>query len=266
VSDPAQRIRALLLARGVDWPAAIECFESVASTNDVAKDLARTGAPQWTTVLAGEQTAGRGRHGHAWHSSRGGLFVSVLLRPSFPVSQVALLPFAAGVAVAEGVSDLGVAVRLKWPNDVLADGRKLAGILVETSGLGEAQPSAVVGVGLNLRLSANEIPAELQERAVSIEALTDGDPGVEAAAAAVLSRLTVWYHALERRGAPAVLAAWRGWSIDWWGRRVSALCAGSVVQGVLQGIDDRGALLLRRDDGTELALLSGEVSEIRRTE
>jgi BirA family biotin operon repressor/biotin-[acetyl-CoA-carboxylase] ligase len=264
VGELAQRIRGLLLAQGVDWPSAIEDFETLASTNDRARDRARAGAPEWTTILAGEQTRGRGRHGHGWLSTPGNLFVSVVLRPSFPVLEVSLLPLAAGVAVAEAARDLGVAARLKWPNDVLADGKKLAGILVEGSGLGETQPSFVVGVGMNLRLSDREIPPELQESVVSIEALTHRDPGVDVAAAAVLPRLTVWYHALERDGAPAVLAAWRRWSVDWWGERVAVRSGADVVRGVLRGIDERGALLLLRDDGTELALFSGEVNELRR--
>jgi BirA family biotin operon repressor/biotin-[acetyl-CoA-carboxylase] ligase len=265
LGELAQRIRGLLSARGLDWPAPIEDFETLASTNDTAKDRARTGAPQWTAILAGEQTRGRGRHGHDWLSTPGNLFVSVVLRPSLPALGVSLLPLAAGVAVAEAVGELGVVARLKWPNDVLAEGRKLAGILVEGSDLGETQPSVVVGVGVNLRLSLADVPPELRERVISIEAVTQRSAGVEVAAAAVLARLTVWYHALERDGVPAILAAWRRWSVDWWGERVAVRSGADVVRGVFLGIDERGALVLRADDGRELAFFSGEVSEIRRT-
>ena len=256
------KVRLRLSAHGMIWPAAIEDFDTLASTNDMAKERARAGAPPWTAILAGEQTRGRGRHGHGWLSTRGNLFLSVILRPSIPAAEVPLLPLAAGVAVAEAMGDLGVDVRLKWPNDVLAGGKKLAGILVEGS-LGETPPSVVVGVGVNLRLSRERLPEDLQGSVVSVEALTRRDPGVDTAAAAVLTRLTVWYHALERHGASAVLAAWRGWSIDWWGQWVEVRSGDDVVQGVLRGVDGRGALVLGCHDGTERTVFSGEVRELR---
>jgi BirA family biotin operon repressor/biotin-[acetyl-CoA-carboxylase] ligase len=258
-----QRVRDLLSAQGLEWPGAIEAFDVLASTNDLAKEKARAGAPEWTAILAGEQTHGRGRHGHGWVSTPGNLFLSLILRPRVPPREASLIPLAAGVGLAEAVADLGVEARLKWPNDVMAGGRKLAGILVEGSGLGEPQPSVVVGVGLNLSPSLEEVPPELRESIGSIGALTQDVPGVDEAAAAVLRRLALWYHALGREGAPAVMAAWRRWSLDWWGQSVTVRSGEDVVAGILRGVDDRGALLLLRDDGTEVALFSGEVSGLR---
>lgn len=263
MGDTARRIRECLKARGLDWPAAILDFPSLTSTNDLAKERAREGASEWSVITADEQTAGRGRQGHGWASPPGNLFLSVILRPHLGPRQALLIPLAAGVAIAEAVGELGVEARLKWPNDVLADGKKLAGILVEGSGLGTAEASVVVGVGMNLTMTADEAPSEIRESAISIRALSGRAVGVDTAASAVLARLTVWYHALGRKGPDAVLGAWREWSIDWWGQRVEARLGASVLHGLARRVDEQGALVLAQDDGTEVALLSGDVRELR---
>lgn len=122
-----------LASRGGPRLPDVEWHQTIGSTSDRLKQLARAGAPEWTAVLADRQTSGRGREGRTWQSPAGGLYLSVLLRPR--AEPVSLLPLAAGVAVAEAVAGFGVACQLKWPNDVLASGRKLAGILAEaTSG------------------------------------------------------------------------------------------------------------------------------------
>src|SRR5262249_27130317 len=114
-----------LRRRGHRWPAPVERHERLSSTSDRLKELARAGARAWRVALVAAQAAGGGRQGRAWASPPGGLYLSVLLRPALP--QASLLPLAAGLAVAEAVDEFGVHAELKWPNDVLADGRKLAG-------------------------------------------------------------------------------------------------------------------------------------------
>jgi BirA family biotin operon repressor/biotin-[acetyl-CoA-carboxylase] ligase len=129
--DRAAALSAALAGRGgrglptVEWP------EVIVSTSDRLKALARAGAPEWTAVLADRQTGGRGREGRTWASPIGGLYLSVLLRPRF--ARAGLLPLAAGVAVAEAAGELGVRAELKWPNDVMASGRTLAGVLSEAA-------------------------------------------------------------------------------------------------------------------------------------
>lgn len=122
--------------------------EETGSTNDDARELALSGAPHGTAVLARRQTAGRGRAGRAFSSPEGGLYLSVVLRPSAPPHHWSLLPLTAGAAFAAALDETGFPVDVKWPNDLLVDGRKLGGVLVE-SRMG-ASPFAVVGVGLNV--------------------------------------------------------------------------------------------------------------------
>jgi len=212
-------------------------LRSTTSTNDRARELATAGAPHGTVVTAGGQTAGRGRQGRAWVAPAGtALLVSVLLR-DWPD----LLPLRAGLAVADLAGpDAGV----KWPNDVVVDGRKVAGILVE------ARPQegwTVVGMGVNVAVAVADLPAELQASAGTL-----GRPpaALDAALIELLEALERWL----AEPAVAVVGEFRGRDalfdrpITW---------ADGV--GVAAGIDDAGALLVRLVDGTVTALEAGEV-------
>ena len=256
-------VRAGLAARGLHWPAPIEHLETVTSTNDRLKESARAGAAEWTVVLAERQSAGRGRAGHRWVSPPGNLYLSVLLRPAVPAATAAVLPLAAGVAVAEAVSELGVETRLKWPNDVVAGDRKLGGILVEGLSAVAGLEAAIVGVGLNLSLDPAALADDLRGRATSVRAETGRPMTVAEAAVAVLARLTVWYDALAREGTAGVLAAWRERSVPWWGRVVEARSGGTALRGIARGLDERGGLVLDLDDGSRVTVVSGEVNELR---
>jgi BirA family biotin operon repressor/biotin-[acetyl-CoA-carboxylase] ligase len=256
-------VRRRLAARGREWAAPIHWLATVGSTNDFLKQHAREGAADWSAAVAERQSAGRGREGREWLSPAGNLYLSVLLRPRWPPESVGVLPLAAGVAVAEAAAEWGVPAQLKWPNDLLARGRKLGGILVEASAGGQGLETVVVGVGLNLGLDPAEAPPALRQAVTSVRIEAGHDPGVPAAAAAVLDRLAVWYDALARDGPPTALAAWRARSVPWWGRAVEARSGDAVLRGVARGLDGRGALILDLADGSQRAVLSGEVRELR---
>lgn len=208
-----------------------------ASTNDRAKALASAGAPHGTLVTAAEQTAGRGRQGRSWSAPAGrALLASLVLREFEP-----LLPLAAAVAVADVV---GARAAIKWPNDVLLDGAKVAGILVE---LRPQEGWAVLGIGLNVAVRPGDLPAELRDRAATL--------GLEPAA--IEPTLGLLLDALGRRlgQAPAqLLAGFRerdallGRPLRWGGG-----------EGVGAGVDDSGRLLVDVADGSRVALDAGEV-------
>ncbi len=239
-----ERIGGLLRDRGIDWPATLEHFETLPSTNEWLKERAREGAPEWTVAVADLQTAGRGRHGRAWLAQEGDLVLSVLVRPRASPDALLLLPLAAGVAVAEAAAELGAAVSLKWPNDVVverghgdgADYGKLAGILVE--GVSEAERmAAVIGVGLNI---VDRDDPDVRAQATSLRAACGRAVDRDVAGAAVLARMRVWYDVVARGDAGAVVEAFTA-----------------------RGIDSRGALLLELDDGTTAAVVSGEARQVR---
>jgi BirA family biotin operon repressor/biotin-[acetyl-CoA-carboxylase] ligase len=206
------------------------------STNARARELAIAGARHGTVVTAGEQSAGRGRQGRTWSAAPGrALLCSIVIR-----DPVALLPLAAGVAVAEVVGPLA---RLKWPNDVLVDGRKVAGILVE----GRPQEGwAVVGIGLNVALRVADFPVELRETAGTL-GLSPAD--VEPTLVAVLGRLEAWISVDAASLVEAVRDrdALYGREVRW-----------ADGRGIGAGIDAGGRLLVRTDGGT-VALDAGEV-------
>jgi BirA family biotin operon repressor/biotin-[acetyl-CoA-carboxylase] ligase len=257
----AARLRALLEARLGEWPGEIEHFESLASTSDRLRSHPR--APQWSVVLADEQTAGRGRHGRSWASPRGGLYLSVLLRPSLAADRAALLPLAVAVASCDALEELGLRAQIKWPNDLVVGGRKLGGILVEASSDGGRLESAIVGIGFNLDLGEDTLPAGLRGASTSFRAETGRAVSPLDAAAVVLARLTVWYAALARDERGRMLSAWRERSASWWGSAVEVRCGESVLRGIARDVDHRGALLLDLADGSTVALLSGEARELR---
>jgi BirA family transcriptional regulator, biotin operon repressor / biotin---[acetyl-CoA-carboxylase] ligase len=234
-------------------------FRRTGSTNTVARELAAAGAPHGTVITAAEQTAGRGRQGRTWTAPPGAaLLYSAVVRPL--AERHTLMPLAVGVAVCEVAERLrpGIECKVKWPNDVHLDGRKLAGILIE------ARPQdgwAVLGVGLNLTIAADEFPAELRDRATSLCPPSSAVPFAEGSgkrnswtsltvAGALSERLGVWLGAEPER----VLAAWRerdalrGREVSW-----------AKGSGVAEGIDERGYLLVRLADGDRVALGAGDV-------
>ncbi len=256
--DARARLRELL----GPWQGEIYHFPTLGSTNDWMKEAARHGLPEWSVAIADLQTAGRGRHGRTWISPLGNLYLSVLLRPVLPAGCLSLLPLAAGLAVAAGVEAFGAAPRLKWPNDVVVEGRKLAGILVESSSGSGAVEAAVVGVGVNIVASLGGAPPELAPLVTSLEDLTGDVPPALDVAAKVLGAMAVWYHALSDEP-PRVVEEWRRRAVTWWGRPVEVRSGLEVIEGIAEDVDDRGALVVRKGDGSRVALLSGDARELR---
>jgi BirA family transcriptional regulator, biotin operon repressor / biotin---[acetyl-CoA-carboxylase] ligase len=236
---------------------------SIVSTSDRLKGLARAGAPEWTVVLADTQTGGRGREGRAWTSPPGGLYLSALLRPR--LEKLGLLPLAAGLAVAEAAGELGVAAQLKWPNDVLASGRKLAGVLAEAASGTSGVEWVVLGIGVNVSLDPAEAPPGLRGSVTSLAAEGAKGAAVAGVAAAVLARLGACYDALASRPAE-VVAAWRSRAVDWWGAPVEVRTAEGPVRGRLRDVDDEGALVVDVEGGERRRLVSGEVGRLRAAE
>jgi BirA family biotin operon repressor/biotin-[acetyl-CoA-carboxylase] ligase len=259
VASVAERLAQLLQARGESWPGPIEHVAEVGSTNDELKRLCRAGAPDWSVLLADRQTRGRGRQGRVWASPADNLYFSLLLRPPLSPAAWGVLPLAAGLAVFEAASEQGVPAQLKWPNDVLVRGRKLAGILVEATSGPDGLEQAIVGVGLN----ANVAPADAAQAATSLRAERGGPVDVVELAAAVLARLSVCYHALARDGPAAILPRWRAGAAGWLGQPVEVQSAGGTLRGVARDVDEQGALLVEQASGRVERIFSGEARETR---
>ncbi len=257
-SPETQRLVRLLEQDAGAVPAIMELHRALPSTNDRLRDLAAQGAPEWSLVLAGCQTAGRGRRGRTWVSPAGNLYLSVLLRPDPAVVSLTLIPLAAAVSVHEALASLGVAALLKWPNDVVVGGRKLAGVLAEASTEARGTTFVVLGCGVNLTVA----PAGVDATSVAAESGSGSDPLVMAAR--IVGRLRVWYHALTREGGPAILDAFRQRSVPWWGEEVEVCFGGAACRGIALGVDADGGLQLRQPDGSTMSVHSGEAWTLRR--
>lgn len=258
-SDP---LLATLRARGCVWPAAVERHESLGSTNDRLRDLAREGAAAWSVVIAKRQTAGRGRAAHAWASPPGNLHLSVLLRPAVTPARLTLVPLACGLAVTDALAGLGAQARLKWPNDVLAGGRKLAGLLCEAINDAGA-PAVVVGIGVNVAADPAGTEPGLAASATWLGRELGTAPPLDAVAAAILAELPGRVDQLEGGAESALLDTWRARSVPWWGQLIEVRSGGEILRGRPLGLEPTGALVIETADGRRVSLLSGEARELR---
>ena len=234
-------------ARQILW------YASVSSTNDVAASLADRGAAEGSVVAANAQSAGRGRQGRRWASPAGaGLYVSTVLRP--PRDAVRTLTIAAGVAVAEGIeAATGLNVALKWPNDVYAGERKLAGVLAEAA---DAMQYVILGIGINVMSAA--YPPDIAARATSLEEELGRQVDRGLLLAECLAALARRYDDLRGGRAGDIIDAWRRRASPTLGRRVRWEAAGSTIEGVAENIDDTGALVVQTSAGT-VTVTAGEM-------
>lgn len=256
-------LRTLLTASTFGRPAESRWLGRVDSTNLIARDAARAGAPEGTLIVAEEQRAGRGRLGRRWQAPYGSsLLVSLLLRPPATVYP-ALLPFLTAVALAETMEQiLAVQPALKWPNDVQVDGRKLAGILAESDYTGDQLDAVVVGVGLNVNIP-RELLAPIAPPATSL--LIELGRPVERVPllAAFLARWENRYRALLRGESP--VPAWRT-RAPMLGAPIEVRPAeGSSWSGIALDVTDNGALLVRDAAGLVRTVHAADVS-VRGTE
>jgi BirA family biotin operon repressor/biotin-[acetyl-CoA-carboxylase] ligase len=279
LADDFDRARFTTRLRTQRLGRALRVLERTVSTNDDAWDaLAGAGegagaAGDGAAVVALAQTGGRGRAGRAWAQVPGrGLALSVALRLHGDGRQAGVVPLVAGLAVVRTAHALGVpGARLKWPNDVLVSGRKLAGVLCEMRRAGAAAhagsaaepnpaPGAavVIGVGLNVRHRRDEFPGELRDSATSL-ALEGATAGLEDAAAELLSQLEPLWDELQSGGRVALLAEWSRWCAHWGEWHVARTPAGTV-EGIAQRLDAGGGLVLRTASGVETTVLAGDVS------
>ena len=237
----------------------IHRLDRVSSTNDVARELAAAGASEGTCVLAREQTAGRGRQGRSWSSPPGeGLYLSLILRPEIKSADSAILTLAAAVAVAETLKlDFEVAADIKWPNDVLASGRKMCGILIESAVEGDRLQYAVMGIGVNL--AERNFPAEIAGGATSLVLEAGRLIAPEDFMKPLLWRLERWY-APARNQRDRVIARWEELSSYARGCAVRIESSDGAVDGVTRGLSSSGALILELADGKTREIVCGEVS------
>jgi BirA family biotin operon repressor/biotin-[acetyl-CoA-carboxylase] ligase len=264
VLDPAARSRLAAATRFAD----LRFLDSVDSTNDYVAREARIGAPEGLVVVADHQEAGRGRRGRRWSAPRGSsLLVSILLRPALPASHLHLVGVVVSLSAADACGSVaGVDVRLKWPNDLVAEGRKLGGVLVETQLAGDQVRAAVAGIGLNVWWPQG-LPPELADEATTLGQLTDRTVRRPALLVALLESLETRYASLESRsGQAAQLDDYRR-RCDTLGRAVRVELAGggpppASFTGIAVDLDAEGHLVVE-DSGQARVVAAADVVHLR---
>lgn len=244
----ADELGRILPVRGIEWT--VHAFGSVGSTNDVAVNLARSGAPEGTLVVASVQTAGRGRRGEPWESPEGGLWMSFVLRPRLEASRRPGISLVSATAVARALHAIsGLPVRLKWPNDVLVGGRKIGGVMVESAG-----DALVVGMGVNVNIPPDDLPRPRWYEATSLLRETGRLWDRAELAGRIVDAFESRYEAYTGAGRDRVLDEWRRLSLIL-NEIVSVAGGGLTFDGTVVGIDEDAAVIVRLPDGRQVRVL-----------
>ena len=238
---------------GCRWGHTLFTYDSIGSTMDRARELAQKEAGEGTLVVASEQTEGRGRLNRTWVSPAGSLYVSLLLYP--PPEKLPYLTMLAGSAVAQAIEEIEpIRADLKWPNDVLINGKKVAGILVE-SGVARGRNYAVIGIGINVNMELTSCP-EIAVIATSLSDETGRSVDALKLLRAVVTEIEILYSVFDQR---ALLAIWENKLVTL-GRQVKANNGATIIEGTAIGVTDGGALIIRQNDGTECTVIAGDVT------
>lgn len=234
-------------------------LDSVDSTQAYMRKLAEKGAPEGTVVIALEQSSGRGRMNRPWFSPKGGLWFSLLLRPSIPPKDLHKLTLLLGVAVAKSLELYSIKASLKWPNDVLIDQRKVCGILLESSTETDQVKYVIAGVGVNANISLQDLPEGIKSSAISICDVL----GKKIDRAELLSRILKncedLYISASEDGFSTIISLWRSLSSTI-GHKVQVHLLDQTLIGRAMNIDEDGSLLLEMDGGGLRKIYSGDVT------
>lgn len=230
------------------------CLEEVGSTNEVAKARAAEGAAEGLVVVAAAQRGGKGRLGRTWASPRGGVWLSLLLRPRLSPERAPVLALAAGVAVARSLKGLyGLDAKLKWPNDVLVSGKKVSGTLIEMGAEVGRLDYIVVGIGINADFRLEALPSDVREKATTLREEIGGRVSRLALIRRLLEELERAYRkALD----PGLLDEYKGLSATL-GKRVRVVAGEATLEGTAVDVDSDGALVIERD-GAMVRVIYGE--------
>ena len=257
---PLQPEEILRACRGGRLGKKIHYFHQLDSTNLFAVKRAQEGGEEGEIVVAESQRHGKGRMGRSWFSPPGlNLYLSVILRPKLHPLHASQITLMSAVALAE-TAQFFVAepVSIKWPNDILVNGKKLAGILTESSCDPDRIHYVIVGIGVNLNLSRELLPDALRDSATSLLMLTGKPIDRTAFVCRLIRSLDQWYGELERKGFDRLAERWESF-FALKGKRVRVEMAGQQVSGLASGIDKDGALILLLEDGSRRRVLAGDV-------
>ena len=235
-------------------------INQIDSTNQEAKKLANEGAPEGTIIIAEEQSMGKGRLHRGWYSpAYGGMWLSMILRPTFLPQDAPKMTLLMAVAIAIVLNNRGIPGKIKWPNDILLDGKKIVGILTEISAEIEQIHYIVVGVGLNINIPMEEFPEELHEIATSLSTYSGKKWLRSEIVVDFLLEVEILYEKAKKEGFEEILDLWRKYSITL-GSDVRVISGDYSFDGKAIDIDPSGALWVEKNDGSREMVQAGDVS------
>lgn len=237
-------------------------FSSLESTNMMAKEKATDGCREGTVIIADEQTAGKGRMGRGWVSPTGkGIWMSIILKPSINPAKAPLITSMAAVAVIRAIQSIsGLHSTIKWPNDILIDGKKVCGILTEMQGDMDSIHYVVVGIGLNVNLDEKDLQRELRDKATSLKIeLGNSVHRVEIVQAILTELESIYLYYMETGDPSDIITSIRDNSATV-GNRIRVIGVNTSIEGTAIDIGDDGALVVKLDDGQIKRVMSGDVS------
>ncbi len=252
-----------MLAAGSMWEK-IFFFEDIDSTNTAAMKLAEKGFKHGVVVLADSQSKGKGRRGRTWFSpAKSSIYMSVILNPEIEPKDATLLTLMAAIACAQAIKNTtGLDVKIKWPNDITLNGKKLGGILTEIKSDTEKIIFAVIGIGINVNVKPDNFPADISSVAASLSGHTGSEHSRTLIIAEILKEIERWHNAIIQGRRQAVISEWKKLTSTL-GKRVMIDSSKGAVTGLAEDIDDDGVLLLKLDSGAIVKINAGDLTELR---
>lgn len=238
--------------------------ETVSSTQKIAHKLSYDNADEGTIIVADEQLSGRGRLDRTWHSPKySGVWMSIILRPKIPLGQAPGLTLLTAVAVAQAIEEItDLEPEIKWPNDILINGKKAVGILTELQAEADRINAIIIGIGINVNQVTDDFPVELKEKATSLRIETDSKLNRAELIQAVLMKLEKLYEQFLTNGFYPIKLLWEAYAISI-GKRIIASTLRGTISGFAKGITDEGVLMIEDDQGTIHYIHSADI-EIER--
>ena len=241
----------------------IRLFPEVVSTNTLAMEAASQGAPEGTVIIAETQTGGKGRLGRTWISPRGNLYFSVILRPQIPTHKAPLITLVGAVAVASAIrKHCSLQAAIKWPNDILISGKKAAGLLTEMSAEPDRIRHIALGIGVDVNMELQELPPDIRMNTTTLAAEAGGKIDRRLLLQQILRDLEHWYRIFLASEAE-VLKEWERLNMTI-GNRVAVSGSREVFEGLAQGIDPEGRLMVALDNNTIRIVAAGDVTIVKR--
>ncbi len=234
-------------------------MEEVDSTNSAAKAVA-SDCPDGAVIISNCQTAGKGRLGRSWNSARDkGIFMSLILKPKISMTAAMMLTQMAGAAVCHGLLTAGYEAQIKWPNDIVIQGKKVCGILAEMSGEPECLNYVIIGIGINVNQDLSDFPEELKETAISLKVLKGEKIDRNLILGLILERLD-YYYALARNNETAEIVNFCKNNSATLEKQVQVIYNDKIIQGKAIDLTDNGGLVIEDLTGHTMEIISGEVS------